>query len=794
MADEVYRPWLWKIPEGGVLGKHVKVKDGYAKASGRGLYTRDIYRPGMLYAKFVRSPYTHAKIKKLDTSRAKALPGVWDVFTYDDVDLKSNWFNYKFFTSMVVGDSDSDMKLTKAGIDAHGPIADAYTKTDVANYNGQPMGIVVVAEGEDKCDEALKLIKIEWEQLPFILDVEEALKPDAPVLFPELTPDNNLRRETELTYGNMEKGFKEAEKIIEFTVEHDEMSWAGTEAMVAVAEWKGDQLECWFHGQDPKQSGQQAIEKIVKINKLTIHTPLQGGTFGGLSWMGVPETMILIAGIAAKRTGRPVKSLFDHSHFHGFEEALGSYRFKIGFKRNGKITAVNLHYTGACLIGNTVGKLHQASNIPNIQCTQSIVHHNRGPVGPQRAGAPECTVVTAVFDHVAGELGVDPTTIAEINDGCDGHDMSWVNENVKKVQGFDPARDSLKEVMAAGKKAIDWDKKWHLPGAKRLPNGNYHGLGCTWVEAWTHAWGSSEKIGLTMLRDGTVNIVARGCENGTHRPSTYTQIVASELGLRYDDVNWKNNDDPGFDVAPLGSSSGLLRNSPPLVRASRKLKQTILECAIKPRAGFMGPALGPLFPDKKPEELDLLNSEIFEKANPANKRPVASVAAFFSNELFAWDTSAINREKKYIMGRQAYFVEVEVDPDTGEVQIKNVVVSRDCGRIFNPDSCDQQLYGVYQGLGRSYTEVVYHDPRTGIRLNDNLIDYPQLTMNDIESVEIEKIETGLGYGPYGMIGLGESAACCTMTLTGPAIFNAIGKYVDSYPTTPDKILKALGKA
>jgi len=85
------------------------------------------------------------------------------------------------------------------------------------------------------------------------------------------------------------------------------------------------------------------------------------------------------------------------------------------------------------------------------------------------------------------------------------------------------------------------------------------------------------------------------------------------------------------------------------------------------------------------------------------------------------------------------------------------VVARDCGRIFNPDSCDQQLYGVYQGLGRSSTEVVYRDPRTGFRLNDNLIDYPQLTMNDIESVDIEKIETGLGYGPYGMIGLGESA-------------------------------------
>ena len=95
------------------------------------------------------------------------------------------------------------------------------------------------------------------------------------------------------------------------------------------------------------------------------------------------------AGLAARRTNRPVKALYDHSHFHGFEEAVGSYYFKIGFKNNGKITAVQLHYIGACLIGNTVGKLHQATNIPHIRCTQSITHHNRGPVGPQRAGAPE---------------------------------------------------------------------------------------------------------------------------------------------------------------------------------------------------------------------------------------------------------------------------------------------------------------------------------------------------------------------------------------------------------------------
>ena len=115
---------------------------------------------------------------------------------------------------MVVGESDAQIKLTKPGIDANGPMADAYTRLDTANWNGQPMGIIVVAESEEKCDQALKLIKIEWEQLPWIMDVEEALKPGAPVLFPELTPDNNLRRETVLTYGNIEKGFRKPIRLL----------------------------------------------------------------------------------------------------------------------------------------------------------------------------------------------------------------------------------------------------------------------------------------------------------------------------------------------------------------------------------------------------------------------------------------------------------------------------------------------------------------------------------------------------------------------------------------------------
>jgi CO/xanthine dehydrogenase Mo-binding subunit len=774
MSEEVNRPWLWKVPEDGAIGKHVHMKDGYEKASGRGTYTRDIYRPGMLYAKFIRSPYTHAKIKSMDITKAKAFPGVWDIITYDDPDLV--WF----------------AKTTRAGSEFL--TLDPYSVPNAANWHGQPLGIIAVAESEEVCDRALALIKIEWEPLPFILDPEEALKPGAPVLFPEITPGTNLRRKRVLTYGEIEKGFQEADQVTEFKMNHDEISWAGTEGVVAVADWKGDKLEVWHHCQDPDSHGQNPLEKYTTANKINVHAVLQGGIFGSITHLSVAEAVTMLAALAAKRTHRPVKVLYDQSHFHGLEEEFGSHYFKIGFKKNGKITAVQVNSFDINCMHWPIDKVWEGTAIPNIQSIESTAHVNRGGSGPQRAGGLQCSVVTMIFEHVAGELGIDPTKIAEINDGCEGKDMAWINENVKKAQGFDASRDSLKEVLEVGKKAIDWDRKWHLPGTKKLPNGKYHGIGCTWIEAWTHYNHSSKKIGMVLRHDGTINILARRAETGTHGTTTYPQIVADEIGMRYEDVYWASQDDSGFDAAPVGNSSGLLWNVPALARSSRKMKLQILEHAVKPIVfPQIGLKVNPLFPGKKPEELDLHNSEIFEKAHPDNRKPVKALAQFFSTQIFAWDSAIRNEEQKYIMTRQAYFLEVEVDPDTGEIDIKKVVIARDCGKVINPDSCDQQLYGVYQGLGRSCNEVVYHDPRTGVKLNDNLIDYPQYTMNDIESIDIQKIETGLGYGPYGLVGLGESSACCTDALSGPAIYNAIGKYVDSFPTTPDKVLRALGK-
>jgi xanthine dehydrogenase molybdenum-binding subunit len=163
---------------------------------------------------------------------------------------------------------------------------------------------------------------------------------------------------------------------------------------------------------------------------------------------------------------------------------------------------------------------------------------------------------------------------------------------------------------------------------------------------------------------------------------------------------------------------------------------------------------------------------------------------------FAWDfPPMVDRKlKMHVMARQCYFTEVEVDPETGMVDVVKHVVVNDVGKAINPDAINGQQYGgAYMGIGRSKTEAVFYDPQTGVKLNDNHIGYPILTMNDLGPIDCHILESGLGYGAYGVYGCGESGAACTSTITAPAIYNAVGKWVTQFPTTPDRVLRALGK-
>jgi len=783
---EEFKPWLWRPPIGSIVGQRgLRRKDGYEKVSGKATYTRDMYLPGMLYAKALSSPYPNAKIKIMDTSKAEALSGVKAVLRYDDPDI--DW---------------------PPAADGGGTIyPNLKLISGEARWYSQLVGALVIAETELIVDEAIRLIEIEWEKLPFIVDWREALEPNAPIIFPDVNPDSNLRREIVEEYGDVEAGLAEAPNVIDVqlnVVEGD--TWAGVEGGCCIADYKGDgNVEVWVHIQamgsymqtrpeSAPQSALQGIKWLTKENTLFLrtHTPCGGATFGGQ--LNVREDY-LFGIIASKAVGKPVKYLYDGSHFRGRCEEVGSYQVTIGFKDNGEVTAAKYHTVMVSQMADQINKIQKSSKIENLYILKTYPWTNEGYYQCYKHGGNACTCHNEVFAQVAAALEMDPTEVAIINNGSFGHDWAYIREHAIIPEGRED-RNSLEEVLSIGKAAIDWDNKWHLPGTKILPNGKYHGLGFLWINAWDYT-PFYPSVGIRIFADGTAMVMGKRVDIGVNSDSAYSQVVAAEIGLKYEDVVFNSYEQTGFETQGPGGSKGTCGNLPVLVRVARKLKDTILGYALKERPGAMGgPPRTPLFPDMTIDDLDIQKGMIFEKANPENKQPVKEVAAAFAKDLFAYDSppEVVGVEKMYNMGRQCYFQEVEVDPDTGAVDVKRMVVVNDVGQAISPEACECQQYGgSYMGIGRSKQEQIIWDNTEGVKLTDNLIGYDIAVMNDCGPIDCHLVETHSGYTGYGAFGIGESAAACGCMLTRYAVHNAIGKWVD-LKTTPDKILKALGKA
>ena len=235
-----YRPWTWSVPENYKRSQYrMSRQDSYERVSGKAVYTRDVAFPGMLYAKILTSPYAHARITGIDTSAAEALAGVRDILKFSDADIANDSWTGPWYEVS----SNYDI-LTLPG---------------TANFFQHPMGVAVVADSEELCDRALRLIKIEWEERPFILDMEESIKPDAVKVMPEVLRTNAKAREPNVVLvddqeiGDVDKGFDEADAIVEYEVKREMNTPAGVEAPVCVAQWRGDFLDLWIHHQDIPQ-------------------------------------------------------------------------------------------------------------------------------------------------------------------------------------------------------------------------------------------------------------------------------------------------------------------------------------------------------------------------------------------------------------------------------------------------------------------------------------------------------------------------------------------------------------
>ena len=762
-----------------VIGKRgINRFGGYAKASGKATFTSDIILPGMLHAKILTSPYAHARIKSIDTSKAEALPGVKAVVTYKDKEIK-------------------DLPLVSCTEDC--PVLG-----DKAYREGSPIGAAVAAVSEEIAEEALKLIDVEWEELPFILDVEEALKPDAHLLYPEINPDDNImvfygikatHKDVFETLGipfekgDVKKAFDEAENIKSLDIRLSKLAHAGAEPQVSVARWEGDHLRIWRESQDPRGDHLNLSKTLsMPMAKIFHHCGYCGGSFGNTSdaadRQGFMDTVI--PAILAKKTGKPVKLQYSRrdNFYIGAEDLIG--HCKVGFKDNGLITAVESDvstgggeqgcygFVNGYFAGTWIDELLKC---PNTKCTFRSVWQNKQYEASFRCEHNACCfILNTILDYVADELGMDPTEVALINSNDPGH--------------------VLKECIDAGKEAIGWDEKWHKPGTKRLPNGKMHGIGFAWGFNWGAA-GQPASAAVRICPDGTAQVIGAMSDVGVAPQTSYAMIAAEALGMRLKDVYMQvSGSDVGYTMQGASCSTCFCANGTVVKEAAEKAKKMLLERAA-PKFGVT------------PEELDIKDSVIYVKAKPEKTCtiPDVLVPSRFGppvginlcpgegNDLVASVTShATPRIEPPYDCYQAHFCEVEVDTETGQWEIKRVVLVNDVGKAIYPESVNGQQYGGHiMGIGRDLGEEYIHDPTTGVLLNGDLLEYKIPTMLDWGPIETYIKESGLGPGPYGGVGIGEHLAVLTEPLISNAIYNAIGVRINDLPITPEKVLKALGK-
>jgi CO/xanthine dehydrogenase Mo-binding subunit len=793
MEHDKYVPETFRV-----LGKRgIRRIDGQRKASGKAVYTRDITLFGMLHTRFLTSPYPNGRIKSMDTEKAEALPGVRCVLRYDDPEIKGK------------------RAASTQGVEEEILSANAY-------FEGQHMGVAIAADTEDIANEALSLVKVEWEQRPFVLDPESAIAPGAPATRPEWLGDSNklplfFGAGEAFRFGDVEKGFQEADRVIEFKTRRRYNGCADAEPLSGVVRWDGECAELWVHHQHPWEHKWVVHQWYpdTPMSKIKINAPYNGGMFGGWNWVDYSMVPTCVSAIIAKRTGKPVKWVFnrrDDFTFGSMDATKAEY--KVGMKLDGTITAVKVRTVFENMAIEAAGHLFENTRIPNIHSETVLVQVNKGPTHALRCEQqPPSSCLTHVFNHVAAELKADPTEVALKNDGCEGRDLSFL-EAFKRTHGF-PVRDSLKECIEAGKKAIDWDKKWHAPGARKLPNGRMHGMSFTWTHEWDDTRGAAS-AGLMIQPDGTVNIIGIRADVGVNAETTYCQIIAEEMGMRPGDVFFRQQDDAYLPLMTPDGSCNLTTNGYLMQKLGRMARQKLLEMATT-QVNVIEYDVPAAFPGYSAEDLDIRESVIFVKADPSIRKSVAEVALDIRGSImrnkndyaaiqhtshppvYVWAWHRQGRfgveEGRHRLCRQAHFCEVEVDTETGEVEVKRVVNVNDVGKALSPEAVEGQQYGgTFMGIGRNRCEEYVWDEKTGVLLNGNLVDYKFATMNDIETIDTVIVETGMGYGPYGSVGVGEVVATVTTYLLEGAVYNAIGKWVDDGPVTPDKVLAALGKA
>ncbi len=734
-------PWP-ESAELSVVGKPHTRLDGPERVTGEAQYTYDLQLPGMLSAKILRCPYPHARIKKLDTSKAEALPGVRAVLTHLNAP-RIEWHNGK----TVLFDTE-------------------------LRFQGEEV-LAVAADDEYIARDALRLVEIEYEQLPFVTDLEEALKPGAPGVVIQ-NEDNPIRSKSQ-GRGDVERGFADADVIVEARYSTSTQLHQSLETHGSVAHWERGRLTIWDSTQNIFGVRNDVADYLdIPRNKVRVLKKYMGGGFGSKNDAG---KYTVIAALLSQATGRPVKCMLDRR-----EESLSTgnrnrtiQEVKVGAKRDGTLTALSLKSVADAgaygWTGSIGGPYRELYTCPNVRTEEWTVRTNTGPANAFRApGYVEGTFsLESVMDELAQKLGMSPLDL-----------------RMKNYAERDPDGNkeyTLKELHRAyelGYQAIGWEQQANGQDGSGTKK---RGIGMA-SQVWSGGGGPPAHAVVKIDSDGTATIISGTQDSGTGTKTMLAQVAAEELGMKFSDFTVELGDTQDMPYAPLSAGSMTAPSVSPAVRmAAEEARKMLFEIA------------GAIF-EVAPEDLAIDNGEVYTPALPENRKSVREIMESVDNYMIVGKGSrGPNPDGKALRTFGAQFAEVEVDTETGQVDVLRVYAAHEAGRVINPLAFGSQIEGgVIQGMGFGVTEERYVDGPTGRVLNANLEDYKIPTAMDIPLIEHHGLEqVDAEANSVGAKGIGEPPIIPTAAAIANAVAAAIGVRVRDLPMTPARVLAALAE-
>ncbi len=726
-----------------VIGKPKPKVDAWERVSGKAKYASDIYLPGMLYARILRSPYPHAKMVNIEVEKAKALPGVKAILTPKDMP------SYRWHADM--------------------PIL-----TDIARFEGDDIAVVAAVD-EERAREAIDLIKVDYEVLPFILDPEEAMKLNAPKIHPQGNIIGGMP--LLLERGDIEKGFKEADLVYENSYRTFLLQHGTSEPRVCVAHWQGGKLTLWDSTQYTfaVQTGVASALKIP-MSKVRVICEFMGGGFGDKTQ---PERYSILAALLSKKTGLPVKIELDReenflSTHHRYPTVM---YLKYGVKKDGTLTGLYAkviadmgayaHFAGA---GGCVETMKSVYRCPNLKTEGYSVYTNKPEGGFMRCvGHPMTQFAQEVhMDIIAEKLGMDPVDFrlknyARLEDGDQDRKLPFTS-------------NGMEDCIRKGVEAIGWKERWQKPGSSSGPVKK--GLGMA-IHACRHGSMVLPSSGMVIINaDGTVNVLTGAADIGGSQKGTMAMIAAEELGVPLEVVSVTSADtDVTTDTGGSSGSKQTMTGGTGVRLAAADAKNQLLEIAakeLKTDKNNLEIRDGMIYP---------LGSDKGLSLEEAVKKAPASIVGRGIGKL---------PQGKIIHTFAAHFAEVEVDIRSGKVKVIKLVAAHDVGRAINLLGLENQIEGgAIQGMGFGLMEDQILDRNTGVCLNPSLIDYKMFTIKDIPEIQPILVESIDPYGPFGAKGIGEPPYSVPAPAIANAVYNAIGVRFNRIPITSRLVLDGL---